>query len=242
MFSCVLHNSYYVFIVPCRYAQRKRTLMNNCEIFAKNFKQLRLTHSLSMSELALILNFKNKSTIAQLETIKMLPSFETLINIANVFAVKVDWLVGRSSQPYDEEIILNLENQIIDIKVNSGTVFQKILPPLYSDVEKRAKFFSLAERANLIFLLQYMKIITENEPELLHGSQNSSKENIIEFLLEKVNLKKPRLKNAQEIYFYLLRAIGAILLNDMRNPIPFDSDEPCFRPKPLFDITKEVEN
>lgn len=237
-----MRNHYYMFIISCRYTQRKRSLMNNCEIFAKNFKQLRLKHFLSMSELALILNFKNKSTIAQLETIKMLPSFETLINIANVFAVKVDWLVGRSSQPYDEKIILSLEEQIMDIKVNSGTVFQKILPPLYSDVEKRAKFFSLAERANLIFLLQYVKIITENEPELLHGSQNLNKENIINSLLEKVNLKKPRLKNAQEIYFYLLRAIGAILLNDMRNPEPFDSSEPYMIPEPLFDITKEPKN
>lgn len=217
-------------------------LMNNCEIFAKNFKQLRLTHSLSMSELAIILNFKNKSTIAQLETGKMLPSFETLINIANVFAVKVDWLVGRSSKPYDEGIILSLEKQIMDIKVNSGTVFQKIIPPLYSDVEKRVKFFSLAERANLIFLLQYMKIITENEPELLHGSYSLNKQNFLEYLLEKVNLKKPRQKNTQEIYLYLLRGIGAILLNDLRNPEPFDSSDPYMMPEPLFDITKELEN
>ena len=210
--------------------------------FSQNLRTLRQSHYLSLSEMAMIINLKSKGSLSTLENAKNPPSFETLINIAEVFAVTIDWLVGRSSQPYNEEIILNLENQIMDIKVNSGTVFKKILPPLYANIEQRTIFFSVAERANLIFLLQYMKIITENEPELLHGSQNSSKENIIEFLLEKVNLKKPRLKNAQEIYFYLLRAIGAILLNDMRNPIPFDSDEPCFRPKPLFDITKEVEN
>lgn len=216
--------------------------MFNCEIFAKHFKLLRLSHFLSMSDLAYILNFKNKSTISQLETVKIFPSFEKLLEIADLFAVNIDWLVGRSSEPYNEEIILNLENQIMDIKVNSGTVFKKILPPLYANIEQRTIFFSLAERANLIFLLQYMKIITDNEPELLHGSQSSNKVNIMKYLLERVNLKKPRLKNTQEIYFYLLRAIGAILLNDIRNPIPFDANQPCFRPEPLFDITKIPEN
>lgn len=223
--------------------------ISNCQgglfmftIFSHNICVLRQSHYLSLSEMAMLINLKSKGSLSTLENAKNPPSFETLINIANIFAVKVDWLVGRSLQPYDEEIILSLEEQIMDIKVNSGTVFQKILPPLYSDIEKRAKFFSLAERANLIFLLQYVKIITENEPELLHGSQNSSKENIINSLLEKVNLKKPRLKNAQEIYFYLLRAIGAILLNDMRNPEPFDSSEPYMIPEPLFDITKEPKN
>lgn len=190
----------------------------------------------------MIINLKSKGSLSTLENAKNPPSFETLINIAEVFAVTIDWLVGRSSQPYNEEIILNLENQIMDIKVNSGTVFKKILPPLYANIEQRTIFFSVAERANLIFLLQYMKIITDNEPELLHGSQSSNKANIMEYLLEKVNLKKPRLKNAQEIYFYLLRAIGAILLNDIRNPIPFDANQPCFRPEPLFDITKLPEN
>lgn len=192
--------------------------------------------------MAMIINLKSKGSLSTLENAKNPPSFETLINIAEVFAVTIDWLVGRSSQPYNEEIILNLENQIMDIKVNSGTVFKKILPPLYANIEQRTIFFSVAERANLIFLLQYMKIITDNEPELLHGSQSSNKANIMEYLLEKVNLKKPRLKNAQEIYFYLLRAIGAILLNDIRNPIPFDANQPCFRPEPLFDITKLPEN
>ena len=82
-----------------------------CEIFAKNFKLLRLSHFLSMSDLAYILNFKNKSTISQLESIKIYPSFEKLLDIADLFAVSIDWLVGRSSQPYDEELILNLESQ-----------------------------------------------------------------------------------------------------------------------------------
>ena len=82
-----------------------------------------------------------------------------MLEIADLFAVNIDWLVGRSSEPYNEEVILNLENQIMDIRVNSGTVFKKILPPLYANIEQRTIFFSLAERANLIFLLQYIKLL-----------------------------------------------------------------------------------
>ena len=209
--------------------------MSNCEFFANNFKLLRTSYHLSMSELAFILNFKNKSTIAQLEATKIFPSFETLIQIYNLLAVNIDWLVGRSSEPYDEEIILHLEDQIMDIKINSCTLYKHTLPDEYSDIEKRSEFYSLAERANLIFLLQYMKIITEKSPELLHSSTNNT--NIIEQLLEKIHLKKSRFKDPEDKYLYLLRAIGAILLNDTRKPLPYSS-KPHIIPEPLFDITK----
>ena len=104
-----------------------------------------------MSDLALILNFKNKSTIAQLETIKIFPSFETLLEIANLFAINIDWLVGRSSEPYSEEIILKLESEIMSIKLNADTEFRQSTPDIYSNIDKRTKFYSLSERANLIF-------------------------------------------------------------------------------------------
>ena len=110
--------------------------MVNCEIFATNFKLLRLSHFLSMSDLALILNFKNKSTIAQLETIKIFPSFETLLEIANLFAINIDWLVGRSSEPYSEEIILKLESEIMSIKLNADTEFRQSTPDIYSNIDK----------------------------------------------------------------------------------------------------------
>ena len=182
--------------------------MNNCEIFAKNFKQLRLTHSLSMSELALILNFKNKSTIAQLETIKILPSFETLINIANVFAVKVDWLIGRSSQPYDEEIIFKLENQIMNFRLSADAEFKDIVPDVYADAELRSKIYTLEIRAALIFYLQYLKIVYAKTWLILLKHVDAG---LLEGLVEHPFTKRRRYVEPYEKYMYLLSQIAALL-------------------------------
>lgn len=213
--------------------------MVNCEIFTTNFKLLRLSHFLSMSDLALILNFKNKSTIAQLETGKIFPSFETLLEIANLFAINIDWLVGRSSKPYSEEIILQLESEIMSIKLNANTEFRQSIPDIYSNIDKRIKFYSLSERANLIFLLQYLKILTEKKSALLH---NDTTLNFFKHILKQTNIKKQRFKDAEEKYLYVLRSIAAILLNDLRQPLDANHNLPFQIPKPLFDISKLPEN
>lgn len=192
-----------------------------------------------MSDLALILNFKNKSTIAQLETIKIFPSFETLLEIANLFAINIDWLVGRSSEPYSEEIILKLESEIMSIKLNADTEFRQSTPDIYSNIDKRTKFYSLSERANLIFLLQYLKILTEKEPTLLHNDTNH---NFLKYLLKQTNIKKQRFKDTEEKYLYVLRSIAAILLNDLRQPLDSNHNVPFEIPKPLFDISKSPKN
>lgn len=127
--------------------------------FAQKIKYLRTKYVLSMSELALILNFKNKSTIAQLEATKIFPSYETLMNVANVFAVKIDWLVGRSPEPYDEKMILYLESQIMDINIDPDFKFKTIIPIEYSDLEKRTALYSLSNRANIVFLVNYIQFL-----------------------------------------------------------------------------------
>lgn len=215
--------------------------ISNCQgglcmftFFSQKIHLLRKSHYLSLSEFALLINLKSKGSLSTLENAKNPPSFETLMNVANVFAVKTDWLVGRSSEPYDEEIILHLEDQIMDIKINSCTLYKHTLPDEYSDIDKRGKFYSLSERANLIFLLQYMKLLIDKYPELLSTSTN---ENITDHLLEHFNFKKSRFNDPEEKYLYLLRAIGSILLNDIRKPLPLSS-KPHIIPEPLFDITK----
>ena len=202
-----------------------------CEIFAKNFKLLRLSHFLSMSDLAYILNFKNKSTISQLESIKIYPSFEKLLDIADLFAVSIDWLVGRSSQPYDEELILNLESQLMNIKIVKNTEFKSILPDTYSDIEKRKIYYSLAERANLIFLLQN------------GGYTNTT----LDIILESANIKKNRKKEAAHKYYFVVSGIEKILQNKARQQwngaFQRENPKPAKQlPAPLFDITKIPEN
>ena len=216
-----------------------------CEIFAKNFKLLRLSHFLSMSDLAYILNFKNKSTISQLESIKIYPSFEKLLDIADLFAVSIDWLVGRSSQPYDEELILNLESQLMNIKIVNNTEFKSILPDTYSDIEKRKIYYSLAERANLIFLLQYLRVFAEKEPDILQngGYTNTT----LDIILESANIKKNRKKEAAHKYYFVVYGIEKILQNKARQQwngaFQRENPKPAKQlPAPLFDITKIPEN
>lgn len=146
--------------------------------------------------MALILNFKNKSTIAQLETIKMLPSFETLINIANVFAVKTDWLLGRTDEPYDDVIISRLEKQLMDNKLADNLAVRNIAPILYLDNTSRKILFLPENRAKLVFLFQFLKVVIEKHPEVLHKNMD------VAFLKSLANQKRWS-KKPDELYMQL---------------------------------------
>ena len=179
--------------------------MDEKESLAKNLKFLRRLYGLSMSELALILNFKNKSTIAQLETIKMLPSFETLINIANVFAVNMDWLTGRTYESYNDAIITELEERLMDVKLADNTVFRDIVPDFYLDSSIRNVGFSLFDRANLIFLLQFLKAVTEKYPQVLFKNIDVD---FLKSLAKRKSARKRWSKELDELYTQLLHFIA----------------------------------
>lgn len=137
--------------------------MFNRNIFIKNFISLRNSHDLSSGDLTFLLNQKSRSSITNIESGRALPSFEKLIEIANLFTISIDWLVGRSSEPYNEEIILNIEREILSISYTSNNVSFRLLrspliPEEYLNETTRKKLYSLPVRANLIFLLRF-KII-----------------------------------------------------------------------------------
>ena len=116
--------------------------MEKAERFGDKIKALRKNHDVTLSDMAMLINLKSKGSLSTLENAKNPPSYETLINIADVFAVKVDWLIGRSSQPYDEEIIFKLENQIMNFRLSADAVFKDIVPDVYADAELRSKTVS----------------------------------------------------------------------------------------------------
>ncbi|MBO6305654.1 MAG: hypothetical protein J6M62_11375 [Selenomonadaceae bacterium] len=70
--------------------------MINKEIFASRLRSMRLCHNLSGAVLADLLLFKNQSSIGNLEAGKSLPLLDATDRIADLFAVPVDWLIGRS--------------------------------------------------------------------------------------------------------------------------------------------------
>lgn len=173
--------------------------------FAKNLKFLRRLYSLSLSEMAMIINLKSKGSLSTLENAKNPPSFDTLVNIVNVFAVKVDWLFGRSSRPYDEEIFFNLENKIMNISLSDNVVFKDIVFDKYSDKELRSKIYPLKRRAYLIFLLKFLKAITEKHPELLHKNIDVG---FLKSMAKQESTLKRWSKKPDELYMQLLHFIA----------------------------------
>lgn len=129
------------------------------EIFSNRLKCLRIAHGLSSSQLAVLLNFKSKGSIGNLESGKSAPLTDSLIDIADLFAVSLDWLAGRSPLPYTNAQLTELEADfwsMLSLNINQTGEFALYFPPLpeiYTNIEKRIASYSLEIRANILFLL-----------------------------------------------------------------------------------------
>ena len=179
--------------------------MDGKESLAKNLKFLRHLYGLSLSEMAMLINLKSKGSLSTLENAKNPPSFETLINIANVFAVNMDWLTGRTYESYNDIIITELEERLMDIKLAENTVFRDIAPDFYLDSSIKKVGFSLFDRANLIFLLQFIKAVSEKHPEVLHKNIDVD---FLKSLAKRKSTRKRWSKKPDELYMQLLHFIA----------------------------------
>lgn len=205
--------------------------MFNCELFVNNMKQLRLSHSLSMSELSYILNFKNKASIGKIEKNMAFPSLEKLIDISELFAVSIDWLVGRSSEPYNDEILLNIEREILSISCTSNEVSFKLLrspliPEEYLNETTRKKLYSLPVRANIIFLLRFKIIQIKTALESTVGIPMDNIQNSTTTLLSILETYycDNNKKRFNEVNNFYLQNLNLLLSRQQTTPI--------------FDITK----
>ena len=73
--------------------------MDDKNIFSTRLKLLREAKAISTQKLADALGLKSKGSITQFEKGLNLPSFNTLIALADYFDVSLDYLVGRSDNP-----------------------------------------------------------------------------------------------------------------------------------------------
>lgn len=135
--------------------------------FAQKIKYLRKKYELSMSELSYMLNFKNKASIGKIEKNMAFPSLEKLIDIANLFAVRADWLLGRHPNPYSEVIIEQLEEEIAVISID-GRCFIDTFPEHYVNKNLRKKTFTLSERAAIVFYVHHIQFLTRKKQALLY--------------------------------------------------------------------------
>lgn len=130
---------------------------------------LRLAHDLSIASIADLLSLRSTGSVSPFESGRGIPSADILIDTADLFGVSVDWLSGRknSQEPYQNDILLGLEQEHLnrlfyDIKHKDerhrdyGTWYV-MNNAIYTDETKRIAAYSLAVRANIVFLFHYLK-------------------------------------------------------------------------------------
>lgn len=147
--------------------------------FSRRLKLIRLAHNLNGNTLGALVGAPGNGSIGKLERGKSQPSFTPLTGIAEFFAIDLEWLVGRVNKPYREEIISYEEKNLFPMHVNIEGKLIEILPyqnllPLpedYVDLTLRKKTYSLALRADIIFLSRYLKYIVEDDPSVLELSE-----------------------------------------------------------------------
>ena len=71
------------------------------EIIAKNICDLRIGAGMTQSNLAAVLNYSDKA-VSKWERAESIPDIEVLKEIADLFGVSVDYLLGRTNrkEPY----------------------------------------------------------------------------------------------------------------------------------------------
>ena len=134
--------------------------------FSRNILLLRRTYLLTLEEFAILIGLRGRGSLGTLENAKNPPSFDTLLNIADVFGVSIDWLVGNSKIPYTHSSLKSAEDKFFAFALNidDGNIFKMTLKD-YLEPEYRMSKYSLDIRANILVLLRILML-----PKLLNPS------------------------------------------------------------------------
>ncbi len=128
------------------------------DIFAERFTLLRTVHHQTYRDLGNVLNLNANTVTEWAVSRRNFPNPDKLVLIANLYAVSVDWLLGRTNILYNEEIMASIEDSMI---LNFlASVYE--IPVEYSNASIRGKHYSLAIRANIItltFTSQYSAVV-----------------------------------------------------------------------------------
>lgn len=136
--------------------------------FSKRFKALRDFYKLSSRDMAALLNYKSPSNISYFEKYPMSnkPSYQALISIQQLFGISIDWMLGISNEPYNNESLTCAETEqdnrfiveVDEIAQNPDTP-ESIIRSLKNGVFPRLviqRKLLLQDRFTLIFLLNYL--------------------------------------------------------------------------------------
>ena len=171
--------------------------------FSKKFKQLRLAHGLTGSQLAELLNIKSKGSISQFESGISSPVSMALVSISNFFAVSLDWLVLPLSQPYNEEKLLFLEKSICAITVDmpvmsdmdsdyyAATWFMRDpIGELYLNLATRGNY-SLPVRANILYCLHVLSTPIASDKKKYSELYERCRKILEDYIVHKKNITVP---------------------------------------------------
>ena len=130
-------------------------------IFNERLKNMRTKHNLTHKDLSRYCTVFNKinvsqATISYWENGKRTPTIDMLKFMANIFAVNLDWLTGRTDEIYSEGVLAKLEPVTFPLKVSVRDIDVELpisIPEDYQNYEQRKALYSFEARANIIFLL-----------------------------------------------------------------------------------------
>jgi len=166
--------------------------------FPKKIRLLREVHNLSTIQVAEFFSFKVNASVSDLEFGRANPTLATLDTIVNFFSVSIDWLAGKSSIIYREEILSAIEDKLLaDMVTNNPQLHYYQLSTWWIRGSKRysqrKQAFSLPVRANIIFCLQVLRkfsLIFDEQgiyPKIDSADRGGIEKNAIEKMIEKLH-------------------------------------------------------
>lgn len=219
--------------------------MLNQKKFSQNLKLLRDTHKISNAVLSDLLKLKSRTSISDFEANRTLPSMTVLSDMADLFAVSLDWLTGRGKvSPYNNLILLSLEEEHLKRVIASqnnklpdfALQYIKANPDYSLYPEKREKFFSLPVRANIVYILSCLRFETDRfhaleepfNPKRAWDSFDSFKTHALPLILSGYQYikaaRRDNKKRTSELFEMLEKLVVTREITE-----------------PIFDITKPIE-
>lgn len=175
-------------ISKINFSSNKSNYSNLENILPNRLKIVRQAYGLLGKDVAKIIDtiYRNYQNY---ESGKVQPSANKLAALTLYTGVSLDWLLGMTKTPYYKELIKNIENNLWNYDENNNPiilldVYNPILDKTekiqiypyaklsilndYADIAKREKSYSLAVRANIIFLInRFIDMVKQNKNSII---------------------------------------------------------------------------
>lgn len=134
------------------------------QTFKLRLRNLRQAYNLTHDSLCQICitdegDYISQSTLSFWENAKKIPAINNIQILADIFAVNLDWLTGRSDEIYSESVLYKLEPfSPFSINIDGVEIAIPLMfPDEYRMINERRSHYSYAARANIVFLLHVLR-------------------------------------------------------------------------------------